>query len=444
VKNVNYEKIRLNIRILKKTNFLGGIAMPKWGKNAVDWQQRVDFDRLRGDRIRKGNEMLHKHGLGAAVVFNWDSRRWLTSAWSHPYEKHIACKFILFIRDAGFPYMTAIKGFDDQQLVEDSPWLEGRVVTHDVLSQPEIIKMRAVDDSRTRWKRTAQQIKSLMKQHNVDGLPIGIDYANPFMMQALMNEGMEVADGNAWILEADMVKTDDEIELMLQAAACNDAGYAALVEGFRPGMREYNAQALMAKGIYDAGAEYIEGWVVNSGSRTSPRTFNWSDRPVRPGELMSVEACHVNYCGYKVCYDRTFMVGTKPNDLQREVYALTAELHHRVMDMLKPGITTLDIDKTRPFPPKAFNSLEEMRQFRTTWYTNHFGGIGIRWEDAPSCTTEEPEIVIQKNMCLSYHAIHLVKDYQGVAIENTYRVTDNGCELMTVWPFDELTVLGMI
>ena len=102
---------------------------------------------------------------------------------------------------------------------------------------------------------------------------------------ALTEAGLTIVDGNAWILEADMVKTDDEIELMKMAATCNEAGYGLLVKEFRPGIRECDVQAIMAKGIYNAGAEYIEGWVVNSGPRTSPRNFNWSDRVVRPGEL---------------------------------------------------------------------------------------------------------------------------------------------------------------
>lgn len=35
-----------------------------------------------------------------------------------------------------------------------------------------------------------------------------------------------------------------------------------------------------------------------------------------------MEFCHINYCGYKVCYDRTFLVGAKATALQKEVYAM--------------------------------------------------------------------------------------------------------------------------
>lgn len=416
--------------------------MASYGKCNVDWQQRVDFTRLRQDRIRKAHKMLHKYGIGAAMVFSWDSARYLSNPWSHPYAKHIPCRFILLVRDAGFPYISVGKGFDDKQVIDDCPWLEGRIVMMDVLSQPEVIKFRADDDAAKRWARTAQQIKSLMKEHGVGDLPVSIDYGPPHLTKALEKAGLSIVDGNAWILEAGMIKTDDEIELMKMAATCNEAGYAALVKEFRPGMRENDAQAIMAKGIYGAGAEYLEGWVVNSGPRTSPRNFNWSDRTVRPGEFLTMEACHVNFCGYKVCYDRTFLVGGKPTELQQELYKITAELHHKVMDLLKPRITTFDIDRSRPFPPKSFKSLKDLRDYSATWYTNHFGGMGIRWDDAPTCTADEPEREIETNMCIAYHAIFCADGYEGVAIENTYRITDTGCENLCKWPFDDLMVIG--
>jgi len=54
----------------------------------------------------------------------------------------------------------------------------------------------------------------------------------------------------------------------------------------------------------------------------------------------------------------------------------------------------------------------------------------------PTCTATEPERVIEK-ICasLSFHPLH--QDYEGVAIENTYRITENGCECLNKWPFDE-------
>ncbi|MFC2007829.1 hypothetical protein ACFLVB_04455, partial [Chloroflexota bacterium] len=76
-----------------------------YGKFNVDWQQRIDFNRLRQDRLDKANAMMHKHGIGAAIVYSWDTARYLGNPFNHPYAKHIPFRFIFMVRDAGFPYM---------------------------------------------------------------------------------------------------------------------------------------------------------------------------------------------------------------------------------------------------------------------------------------------------------------------------------------------------
>jgi len=417
--------------------------MPQFGKSNVDWQQRVDFDKLREYRMGRAHQMLHKYGIGAAIVFNWDSGRYLSKPWLHPYGKHLAENYCLLIRDAGFPYMPFMAGLDDA-VVGDVPWLEGRLADDDVLLQPAVIKLRPEADNVKFWKKVAQQIKGLMKEHNVAGLPVSIDYGPPYLTKALQDEGLTVVDGNAWILEADMIKSDDEVTLMKLAASCNEAGYGLLAREFRPGMRENDVQAFMAQGIYHEGGEYIEGWVVNSGPRSSPRNFNWSDRTVRPGELLSVEACHVNFCGYKVCYDRTFLAGGKPTAIQSDMYQIVVELQQKVQESLKPGITNHDVARLRPFPRKAV-TLEEISKHHTemrTKFGNHLGGMGIRWDDAPVCNLSAPEVTLEKNMIVAYHATYCLEGYEGLAIENTYRITDTGCENLCKWPWEYLMTIG--
>ncbi|MFQ5874152.1 MAG: M24 family metallopeptidase [Dehalococcoidia bacterium] len=412
-----------------------------WGKGNIDWQQRIDFNRLRRDRLEKANKTLDKYGIGSALVYNWDSQRWLGGPWNHPYAKHIPSHFALLIRDAGFPYVHVREGLDDQRVKEDCPWLEGRIVTEEVLSQPPVLRMTPAAEAEKLWTRTAEQIMSLLAEHGVADMPLSVDYAGPHLVRALQNTGATVIDGNAWMQEARMVKTDDEVELMKMAASCNEAGYGALARELRPGMRENDAQGIMAKAIYQAGGEYLEGWVVCSGARTSPRSFNWSDKVIRPGELMTLEACHVNYCGYKVCYDRTFLVGGKATELQKETYQVAVDMQYRLKELLRPGITTHDVARLRPVPQPKFTSVDDIREHRAGW-TNHFGGMGISWNEAPYLTLDEPPVTLEKNMVVAYHAVYYVLGYEGVAVENTWRITDTGCENLCKWPFEDLMVVG--
>ncbi|PWV37741.1 MAG: aminopeptidase, partial [Desulfurococcaceae archaeon] len=50
-----------------------------FGITAVDYEARIDFDRLRRDRVRRALEQLRKSGLGALVVFDYNNIRYITS-----------------------------------------------------------------------------------------------------------------------------------------------------------------------------------------------------------------------------------------------------------------------------------------------------------------------------------------------------------------------------
>jgi Xaa-Pro aminopeptidase len=325
----------------------------RFGLGNVDWQQRINWEELRKKRVARAHQFMAKYGIGSAIVYNHDRKRYLSSVWNHPYGKHLPHTFVLLIRDAGFPYVS-VRENDGQRVQEDCPWLEGKLLTERELFQARIYRYQEPEAAKRQWATTAKQVKSLLQKHRVAGMPISVDYCNPYLFRALEQEGLKVVDGNGWIDECGMVKFDEEILLMKMAATIHERGYGALVKDFRVGMRENDVQSIVAGVIYGAGAEYQEGWVLNAGDRGNPRSFNWSDRPIRPREFLSAEFCHINYCGYKVCYDRTFLVAAKPSELQKEVYQTAVEMQERFKALLKPGITTHDLAKWRPKPGVNF------------------------------------------------------------------------------------------
>jgi len=416
----------------------------RFGQGNVDWQQRINWEELRKKRVARAHQFMAKWGIGSAIIYNHDRKRYLSSVWNHPYGKHLPYNFVLFIRDAGFPYVPVREQVDAKRVREDCPWLEGRLLTENELFQPRPYRYMPPDEAKRKWAITARQVKGLLKKHGVADLPISVDYCNPYMFYALQEEGLKVVDGNGWIDECGMVKFDEEILLMKMAAAIHERAYGALVKEFRVGMRENEVQNIVAGVIYGAGAEYQEGWVINAGDRTNPRSFNWSDRPIRPREFMTAEFCHINYCGYKVCYDRTFLVGAKPTELQKEVYQTVVEMCKRVEQMLRPGLSTREIARSRPKPGENLRLPEQVRQWRSTW-SNHFGGMGIAWDSSPYFySPDDPEFILEKNMTVAYHALfHVEGEAGGVAIENTYRITDTGCEVLTKWPYEEIMIIGI-
>jgi len=415
-----------------------------FGQGNVDWQQRVNWEELRKKRVDRAQKFMAKWGIGAAIIYNHDRKRYLSSVWNHPYAKAIPRNFVLFVKDAGFPYMMVRNDHDAQQVKNDAPWLAGRLLDEKELSSPRPIRYAPPNEAKEMWATAAKQIKALLVKHRVADLPVSIDYCNPYMYFALEEAGLKVVDGNGWIDECGMVKFDEEIVLMKMAAAIHERGYGALVKDFRIGMTEKDVQNIVAGVIYGAGAEYQEGWVVNSGDRGNPKNFNWSDRPIRPREFLAAEFCHINYCGYKVCYDRTFLVGAKPTPLQREVYDTVVEMQFRVKDLLKAGLSTREIARARPRPGENLRTSEQIRAWRGTW-SNHFGGMGIAWDSSPYYgSTEDPEFILEPNMTVTYHPTFGVQGEAGAAvIENTFRITETGCEVLTQWPYEEIMTIGL-
>jgi hypothetical protein len=55
------------------------VALPTYGTMAVDWEQRIDFDRLRRERLERAQSLLAKSEMGALLCFDMNNVRYLTS-----------------------------------------------------------------------------------------------------------------------------------------------------------------------------------------------------------------------------------------------------------------------------------------------------------------------------------------------------------------------------
>src|SRR4026208_2645006 len=55
------------------------MALRTYGTMAVDWESRVDFDRLRRERLARIKELLGKSSMGALLCFDMNNVRYITS-----------------------------------------------------------------------------------------------------------------------------------------------------------------------------------------------------------------------------------------------------------------------------------------------------------------------------------------------------------------------------
>ena len=55
------------------------MALPTYGTMAVDWENRVDFDRLRRERLARAKALLAQSEMGALLCFDMNNVRYLTA-----------------------------------------------------------------------------------------------------------------------------------------------------------------------------------------------------------------------------------------------------------------------------------------------------------------------------------------------------------------------------
>jgi hypothetical protein len=55
------------------------VALKTYGPMAVDWENRIDFDRLRRERLDRAKILLKKSEMGALLCFDMNNVRYLTA-----------------------------------------------------------------------------------------------------------------------------------------------------------------------------------------------------------------------------------------------------------------------------------------------------------------------------------------------------------------------------
>ena len=55
------------------------MAIPTFGFNGVDWEERVNFERLRNERLNRLKASLEASELGAVLTFDFHNIRYMTS-----------------------------------------------------------------------------------------------------------------------------------------------------------------------------------------------------------------------------------------------------------------------------------------------------------------------------------------------------------------------------
>jgi Xaa-Pro dipeptidase len=404
---------------------------PAPGIAGVDWEVRVDFERLRTYRLARTQEALERSDLGALLLFDTSNIRYLTSTQIGYWAFNKGERYALLTRNGTpriFDFGSAAKAhrlqlphiYDETNAVGGNTGLQGAIHPR--------VGLQA---------RAAEQIRSIMREEGVGDMPLGVDVAETSIFLALADAGVVVRDGQQVMADAREIKSADEIMLLTQACAMVDGVYQDIFEALKPGVRESDIVGLAHARLFEMGSEFVEAINSIAGERCSPHPHVFSDRLIRPGDQAYFDIIHV-FNGYRTCYYRTFVVG-RATTAQRDAFARSREWMDAAIDLVKPGVAT---DQIAAVWPKAeeFGFADEMDAFGL-----QFGhGVGVSLHERPIITrlnSFDDPVEIKEGMLFALETYCPAADGRSAArIEEEVVVTADGCKVITLFPCEELMV----
>ncbi|HEY2698192.1 MAG TPA: Xaa-Pro peptidase family protein [Pseudonocardiaceae bacterium] len=407
-----------------------GRPIPAPGHGGVDFEERVNFDRLRDYRLTRAREALRGSECGAFLLFDFYNIRYTTQTWIGGALGDKMTRYALLTRD-GEPMLWDFgSAAKHHQLY--APWLEPENCRAGMLGLRGAIAPEA-----GLMRDAVTQIKDLLTQAGVADAPVGVDIVEPPFLFEMQRQGLTVVDAQQLMLDARQIKSVDEITLLSQAAAMVDGVYQDIVDVLKPGIRENEIVALANKRLYEMGSDQVEAINAVSGERCNPHPHNFSDRIIRPGDQAFFDIIQ-SYNGYRTCYYRTFGVGSATAS-QRDAYTRAREWMDAAIRLVKPGVGTDQIARVWPGATE-FGFANEMAAFGL-----QFGhGLGLGLHERPIISrlnSLTSPVEIQTGMVFALETYCPASDgFSAARIEEEVVVTETGAEVLTRFPAQDLFV----
>jgi len=407
------------------------MALKTFGLMDVDWEERVNIDRLRRERLDRIKVALKKSELGALLCFDMNNIRYITATHIGTWAMDKLVRFSLLPQDDEPILWDFGSAARHHQIY--CPWLGER-------SRAGISTLRgATHPGSALATDVAKKIKLELEKRRLQNEPVGVDVIEMPVLFALQAEGIKVVDGQQLMHEVRKIKTQDEITLLNTACMMVDSAYDELYRFMKPGVRENECVGVVSKVLYDLGSEHVEGVNAISGERCSPHPHVYTDRVLRPGDPAFFDILH-SYNGYRTCYYRTFAVGSASAAMV-DAYKRCRDYMDAAISIVKPGITTADVVKLWP-KAAEFGFANEEAAFALQY--GHGVGLSI-WEKpifSRLVSLDHPEI-IEEGMVFALETYWPASDgWSAARLEEEVVVTKDGCEVITRFPSEKLLVAG--
>jgi len=387
-------------------------------------EDEIDFNKLRSYRLDRVKKELEKNNLEGCILFDPVNIRYaLDTVNMSIYNMHNLTRYC-FIPANGptilYEYFNCEGLSSHLNLINEIR----PAITWDYFSNG--------DQASVQLNKWVNEVNDLSNSY-FKSKKIAIDVINGPAVTALHKAGIEVVDAKLILEQARVIKSPEELKCMKAAIEVAEIGVTKMRNELKAGMTEDELWSILHKTNIEHGGEWIECRILSSGERTNPWMQESSNKVIQRGEMVSFDTDMVGPYGYCADISRAFVEGHKFNEEQKKLYKMAVEHIDYNSRLIKPGVSF------KEFTEKSWKLPEE-------YYGNRYScmvhGIGLcdEWPMIRYPTDGgQREGSFEKNMTITVESyIGKVGGKEGVKLEQQYLVGQNGLELMSHHPLEDL------
>ena len=387
-------------------------------------EDEINFDKLRSYRLDRVKKELEKNNLEACILFDPVNVRYtLDTINMSVYNMHNLTRYC-FIPVNGpvilYEYFNCEKLSEHLNLINEIR----PAITWDYFSNG--------DQAGTQLEKWINEVKDLSNSY-FKTKKLAIDVINGPAITALNKSDIVVVDAKSIVEQARVIKSPEELKCMKAAIDVAEIAVNKMRDELKAGMTEDELWSILHKTNIEHGGEWIECRILSSGERTNPWMQESSNKIIQSGEMVSFDTDMVGPYGYCADISRAFVEGNKFSEEQRKLYLMAVEHINHNSRLIKPGL---------PFKEFTEKSWKLPEEYYGNRYSCMVHGIGLcdEWPMIRYPTDGgQREGYFEKNMTITVESyIGKAGGKEGVKLEQQYLIGENGLELMSHHPLEDL------
>ena len=262
-----------------------------------------------------------------------------------------------------------------------------------------------------------------------------------------------LVDPSPILSELRLIKNETELQRTRLATEITVAGHVAAMKAVRPGLYEYELEALVESTFRMNGANGVAfPTIVASGGNATTLHYTTNDCRIEDETLVLIDA-GAEYGHYSGDVTRTFPANGTFTEAQREMYQIVLDAHTAIIDSIRPGVS-IDAPHQKSIElltegmlslgllkgkAKKLIKKEAYRQFYM-YRIGHMLGLDVHdvncvHESNGDFKTFQPGMVmtIEPGLYVADDTKDVPPAYLGIGvrIEDDILITADGCEVLT-------------